>query len=144
MFVLTKLLLHVESSALAGFIGGPVYPVVSALHILAFGFVIVPILIADFRILRSNEVDLASRKLSLIALGGFAIAAATGLLLFTVQASRYVENPALLIKFALLLLAGMNAAWFQTGARQLRLSAALSMLLWCGVLLSGRWIAFAG
>jgi hypothetical protein len=49
---------------------------------------------------------------------------------------------------ALLLLAGCNAAWFH-GRRSLhrldltaRLLMLLSALLWIGILLAGRWIAY--
>jgi len=140
---LTPVLAWLEASALADWVGGPAYPLISALHILAISFLIAPVILADVRVLRIRELDDYSRRLSRIAIFGFGAAATTGLLLLSVQATRYAENPAILAKFALLGLAGANAALFAliTGAR--RVSAALSICVWCSVLFAGRWVAFA-
>jgi len=140
---LTKALAWLEGSDLADWVGGPVYPLISALHILAIAFLIAPVILADIRILRLNGMDDITRQLIRVSLLGFGAAATTGALLFTVQATRYVENPAAGAKFALLLLAGANAGLFALVKRTRRLAAALSIALWCLVLLAGRWIAFA-
>ncbi|MGB0695906.1 MAG: hypothetical protein ACPGOY_09670 [Rhodospirillaceae bacterium] len=143
MFGLTSVLSAIETSALADLVGGPVYPFISALHILAISFLIAPVILADLRILRVKEVDGFAKSLLRIALIGFGAAVATGILLFSVQATRYAENPAVMIKFFLLALAGANAALFAALKRVRLVSAALSIGLWCAVLLAGRWIAFA-
>ena len=90
---------------------------------------------------------LARLSLVLVALG-FALAAGSGLLMFATQPEELLANRAFLTKMALLLLAGCNAAWFH-GRRSLhrldltaRLLMLLSALLWIGILLAGRWIAY--
>ncbi|MEL6377574.1 MAG: hypothetical protein AAFQ04_10325 [Pseudomonadota bacterium] len=144
MLWLTSAFAALETSAVADWVGGPIYPVISALHILAISFLIAPVILVDLRVLRMKEVDSAAKGLLRVALIGFGTAVVTGFLLFSVQATRYAENPAVLIKFFLLALAGANAALFAfvEGARPV--SVALSIGLWCGVLFAGRWIAFAG
>lgn len=143
MHWLTTVLARLEASVLADWVGGPIYPLISALHIFAIAFLIAPVILADLRVLRFGGMDDTAEDLSRIALYEFCGAVATGVLLFSVQATRYFENPALVAKFAVLVLAGTNAAVFKLirGAR--RVAAALSIGLWCAVLLAGRWIAFA-
>lgn len=143
MLGLTPLLARLEASALADWVGGPIYPLISALHILSISFLIAPIVLADLRVLRLKEMDDAGVQLSRIAVLGFIAAATTGVLLFAVQATRYAENPAVLIKFALILLAGANAALFAWFKSMRLMTTSLSICLWCAVLVAGRWIAFA-
>lgn len=142
MFELTPVLAALETSALADWVGGPIYPVISALHILAFAFVLVPVLMADVRVLKIGTADGQVARLSRIALFAFAGAALTGVLLLSVQATRYAENPAIYWKFGLLALAGANAFLFYGLQNHQKIIAVVSILIWCGVLLSGRWIAF--
>ncbi|MBO6756404.1 MAG: hypothetical protein JJ902_08765 [Roseibium sp.] len=144
MLWLTGVLGSFEASPLADWVGGPIYPLVSALHILAIGFLVAPVILADLRVLRRGQVDATSIDLSRVALIGFCAAVATGVLLFSVQATRYAVNPAVLIKFSLLAIAGANAALFYLISRIRRATAALSIGIWCAVLIAGRWIAFAG
>ncbi|MFQ6550522.1 hypothetical protein AADZ90_021475 [Aestuariibius sp. 2305UL40-4] len=143
MFELTSVLAALETSALADWVGGPAYPVISALHILTFAFVVVPILMADVRVLRIGAADEQVSRLSRTALLAFTGAAVTGLLLLSVQATRYAENPAVYWKFGLLALAGVNASLFHWLQKAPRIIAFVSVFVWCGVLLSGRWVAFA-
>ncbi|MEO0720913.1 MAG: hypothetical protein AAFY43_02055 [Pseudomonadota bacterium] len=143
MLELTSGLAALETSMLADWVGGPVYPVISALHILAFAFVIVPVLMADVRVLKIGAADCQVSRLSRTALFAFAGAAVTGLLLLSVQATRYAENPAIYWKFGLLALAGVNATLFHLLEKDQRIIAVVSVFVWCGVLLSGRWIAFS-
>ncbi|GFE66811.1 hypothetical protein [Litoreibacter roseus] len=143
MLELTPVLAWLEASALADWVGGPIYPLISAMHILSISFLIAPIILADLRVMRLKRTDDAVVKLSRIALLGFGAAATTGVLLFAVQATRYAENPAVLIKFALILLAGANAALFAAFKSMRPVTASLSICLWCAGLVAGRWIAFA-
>lgn len=131
------------------------YPLVNALHILAIGAVVTSVLLMDFRILGligSVEREPLLRLLRRIVAAAFPVAALTGLTLFSIQARDYAANPAFQIKMALLLLAGLNFAAFRLlapgdpGAKGFRpaakLSAALSMMIWLGVLVAGRFIGF--
>ena len=143
MLKLTPVLAWLEASALADWVGGPIYPLISAMHILSICFLIAPVVLADLRIVRFKVIDDWVVQLSRIAVLGFGAAAITGVLLFAVQATRYTENPAVLIKFALILLAGTNAALFASFKTMRPMTASLSICLWLAVLLAGRWIAFA-
>jgi hypothetical protein len=144
----------VEASPLALIIGKVpgLYPMISAGHILGIALLLGPILIVDALLIglaRSEALRAAMLPLRKVAIAGFALAAATGLALFSVQATKYVTNPAFLIKLVLIGLAGLNAAF----ARRLMQSVAIatartrvlglaSGLLWLGVLVTGRWIGF--
>ncbi len=143
MLGLTPLLARLEASALADWVGGPIYPLISALHILSISFLIAPVVLADLRVLMLKGIDDGAVRLSRIAFLGFGAAATTGVLLFSVQATRYAENPAVLIKFALILLAGANAALFVLFNSIRPFNASLSIVIWCSVVVAGRWIAFA-
>jgi hypothetical protein len=74
--------------------------------------------------------------------------------MFITRASRYAEIPAFQIKMALLVLAAINMAIFHlisargiarwdtasTTTSAARLAGACSLLLWIGIMLSGRWV----
>jgi hypothetical protein len=86
-----------------------------------------------------------------IAFAAFALAAATGLLLFSVQATTYASNTAFLLKLGLIVLAIVNFLAFAASAHRNRLDAAstamrasaiLSIMAWSGVLLAGRFIGY--
>jgi hypothetical protein len=81
-------------------------------------------------------------------LTGFALAAASGLLMFSTQPDELLANRAFTLKMLLLLLAGFNAAWFHARRSLVRCDPAaraqllLSTLIWLAVLSCGRWIAY--
>ena len=91
----------------------------------------------------------ALARLSLtLAVAGFGLAAASGLLMFGTQPAELLANRAFTLKMLLLLLAACNAGWFH-GRGSLhkldtlaRVQMALSTLIWLGVLGCGRWIAY--
>jgi hypothetical protein len=79
----------------------------------------------------------------------------TGILLLLPEATSVGRNPAFLVKMSLMVLAGANAGLFHLGPWRrretwlvgvpplsARLSGTLSMLLWIGVIASGRLIAY--
>ena len=77
---------------------------------------------------------------------GFALAAATGPLLFAADPLEIAANPFFRVKLALLLVAGGNMLAFQLIGRRIgrahRASATLSIAAWLGVLVCGRSIAY--
>ncbi|MFM7705023.1 MAG: hypothetical protein ACKO6D_08955, partial [Rubrivivax sp.] len=92
----------------------------------------------------------ALARLSLgLALGGFALVAASGLLMFSSQPQELLANRSFVLKLGLLALAGLNAALFHArgGLKRLDLVARLQTLaslgLWIGAIIAGRWIAYA-
>jgi len=131
------------------------YPLVNALHILAVGALLTSVILMDLRILgylfRQDRQPFLRlmRRLALTAFGG---AGVTGMLLFSIRASEYFFNPALQLKMGLILLAGANLLALRVVASDpgglpheggpSRVFAALSILLWIGVLICGRFIGF--
>ena len=131
-----------------------VYPILNALHIASIGTLFASVLLMDLRIAgafgavpRQPFVGLLRRA----ALLAFAGAIVTGSLLFSVRAREYAAMAVFLTKMALILLAGANFLVFhrlmrakrqQAPSAAVKLSAALSLLLWTSVLFAGRMIAF--
>ena len=83
-----------------------------------------------------------------ISLTGFVLAVASGLLMFASQPLELIANRAFTLKMGLLMLAGINAALFHArkGLDRLdtlaRMQTVLSLMLWLGVIVCGRWIAY--
>lgn len=136
---------------------GTAYLLVSAAHILGIGLLLGSILPLDLRLAR-GRVDATMVVLAplLVRTGalGLALALLTGLWLLTVKPAPYLGNPAFWAKAALLGLALVNVALQHRDLRlaialegqgapgAVRLRAGLSMVLWLGVLVAGRWIGF--
>lgn len=136
---------------------GTLYLVVNAAHILSIGLVVGAILPLDLRLvglIRAAPIAAVGPLLSRTAATGVVAALATGLCLFSVRPQEYAANPAFLVKVALVALGIVNALVLHTrGAWQtalatdsappaLRMQALLSMVIWVGTVLAGRWIAF--
>jgi hypothetical protein len=127
------------------------YPIVNALHIMSIGGLFTSIFLMDLRLLGafgSLPAEPFVRLLRRVALIAFSGAALTGLTMFAVRATDYAAMPVFLLKMALIALAALNFAVFvsvsRTGAANpaLRMSAIVSLLLWTGVILAGRFIGF--
>lgn len=128
------------------------YPILNAAHVAGIGLLFGAIAVADVAILRRGRLDRAADALPVrIALVGFALATATGLVLFAVRASAYAQNPFMGIKFGLIALAGANALllrWVASrsapqhcSVRQ-RTAAGASLAIWTAAIGSGRMIGF--
>lgn len=143
-----------EASWPAAFLRGSfvAYPLVNALHVLAIGALVTTVVLMDLRIVglaRSVPVEIVIRHLRPVAIGALAIAALSGLALFSVQPFDYWDNPAFRIKLGVLVLALANAAAFTSFRGHLqrqralpRIMALASIGLWISVAISGRFIGF--
>lgn len=137
------------------------FPVIQTFHILGILLFYGAIALVDLRIigiaLKERPAREVASALLPIAWIGFAVMAISGGLLFAAQAARIYTNIFLLAKFGLIALAGVNlvafhlvagraiAAWGVEGGQAptyARISAALSFLLWTGVIVTGRFIAY--
>jgi len=133
------------------------YLFLNAAHILGLGLLLGAIVPLDLRLAglwRQLPLQVLLPFSSRAAAAGLVLALATGLWLFTVRPHEYLDNTAFQFKLGLLLLALTNIAWQHcspalsrslrdgTLSTGLRWRAAASILLWCGVLLAGRWIGF--
>ena len=130
------------------------YPIVNALHIAAIGTLFTSVVLLDLAVLGAirslprREFVALFRRIALIAFG---VAVLTGLMLISVKASDYVQMPVFLLKLGLIAVAAINFLIFSALDKRgrtkgpsaaLRLSAGLSIALWGGVLLCGRFIGF--
>jgi hypothetical protein len=133
------------------------YPLVNAAHILGIGLLLGAIGTLDLRMLgmfRAAPLAVLAPPLRRVAASGLAVAMATGFLLFSTRPMGYLDNPAFLLKLALLGLGLLNVLALRWN-RRWRLAlvdgdagaaprgpALVSLLAWTGALLAGRWIGF--
>lgn len=127
------------------------YPLLEVLHILGIALLVGSLLLLELRIAGlATALPLAPlARLALpVALLGFALIAASGLLMFAGQAGELLANRAFVLKMLLVMAAGLNAAVFHArgGLQRLdrlaRTQTVLSLGLWIAVIICGRWIAY--
>ena len=131
------------------------FPAIESLHVIALALVVGSIFIVDLRLLglASRERDAADliRAVLPVTWAAFALAAATGLLLFAANPDSYSGNFYFLGKLCLLGLAGLNMVLFHVfahrhlqveGALAPKLSGAVSLTLWVTIVAFGRMIGF--
>jgi len=133
------------------------YLLTNAAHIATFGLLLGSIIALDLRLLgmgRDASVATLGRFLSSVAAGGLVLSTLTGILLFMVNPSYYAQNPAFLIKLALVAVGVVNALWLHARpywAATLsgpevplatRLHALASLVIWLAAVVAGRWIGF--
>lgn len=136
------------------------FPWIETLHVLAITLVVGSISAVDLRLLglasRDRTAARVMSELLPITWLAFAVAAASGALMFISNATAYSHNVYFRSKLVLLLLAFCNMAIFQlfvqqrvrsaeVGARlpvPARVAALASLTLWILVVAAGRWIGF--
>jgi hypothetical protein len=135
------------------------FPIIEGSHIMALSFSVGMIMILDMRLLRisfrSQTVSSIMEQLMPFTLAGFAIEMLTGVLLFLTQAVKAYGNPFFRAKMILLLLAGINALYYQIKYYPkmaewdrtatpvgVRIVAVASLILWAGVIACGRTMAY--
>ena len=151
----------IEGSSLATFVKDAVwaYPALETVHIIGLGLLFGAIIAFDLRVLGLNKslpLSQLGRHLLPWVWTGFALNATSGVLLFASDALEFSSNPALWAKLSLIVLAGVNALYFQARIMpsataweantatptRARLSAMLSMTLWLAIIVAGRMIAY--
>ena len=127
------------------------YPALEVVHIVGIALLFGNLVLLELRVFGRGAAlpvkDLARLSLS-VALCGFGLAAASGLLMFATQPAELLSNRVFTLKMLLLMLAGCNAAWFH-GRRSLarldglaRAQMLASTVVWLAVAACGRWIAY--
>jgi len=139
------------------------FPLLESIHVIGITFVFGSLLMVDLRLIgiaaRGYSVARMSKELLPWTWAAFAVSVITGVGLFITAANHYMENPAFKIKMALLVLAGINMALFHFGVfrdvvkwdslgtipggstpSDAKAAGALSLFLWTGVMLAGRWV----
>lgn len=136
------------------------FPTIESLHVLAIVFVVGSIVEVDLRLLgviwRDRPVTSVSAEMLPWTWTSFAVAAVTGLLLFTSHALRYYENVYYVSKMVFLVLAGLNVWYFERVTfrgvaawdnevrlpSNARFAAAASLILWMSIVTAGRFVGF--
>ena len=136
------------------------YGLVNLAHILGVASLFGSVLVLDLRLIgawRQVSIDAISRPTVPLAAGGFVVAATSGLCLITTNATEYVGNPFLLIKFPAIAVGLANVAilsrlpaWKARGTReltrreqsQLTAAGAVSLLSWLTAVGAGRLIGY--
>lgn len=128
-----------------------VYPALEVMHITGIALLVGNLVLVELRVWglgRTLPLPALARLGLTVSLIGFGLAAASGLLMFASQAAELMANRVFVIKMGLLTLAGANAGLFHArdGLTRLdtlaRVQTALSLGLWLGVIICGRWIAY--
>jgi hypothetical protein len=138
------------------------FPIIEGLHLLGLAFSVGLLLLIDLRLmgafLRSESAGQVLQQLRPVAIGGFVVTFATGLLLFAASASDLIVSKVFLLKLVVLALAGMNAVlfefklgrgrsgWVHPGRLPWGVKAAgwTSFVLWTAAVVCGRMIPYLG
>ena len=128
------------------------YPIVNALHILSIGAVLTSVMLMDLYVLGVIRAVAKAPFMALlrrVALIAFCGALITGFAMFAIKATDYAAMPVFLAKMTLIALAALNFLFFlkldqptEMPSTWVRISAIVSIGLWLGVLLCGRFIGF--
>ena len=139
--------------------GAWLYPVVEIVHIAGFSVLVGSVVLFDLRVLgfaRTLPVAALGNHLLRWALASVLLVVPAGLLLFSAHPVELANNPAFIVKLVLIALAGCNALAFHLlpyrsvagwdrdslAPPLARAGAALSILLWLGVITCGRMLAY--
>lgn len=136
------------------------YPLVESAHVLTLCLFVGMAVLLDLRLigltLRRVPVSEVTARLFPWMIAGFIAMVITGILLFYAIPVRSYQSIWFRIKMIMLVLAGLNAWLFQIGAhrraaewdldalppRAARIAGVLSLVLWAGIIVSGRMIAY--
>ena len=162
MHQLQAFIAYFEDSGLADNIreNDLLFPLIESIHVLSICLVVGSIFVVDLRLLGlasiRRPVGRVINGVLPLTWSAFAMAVASGSLLFISNATKYLANGYFVAKLFLILAAGLNMAIFHAiSARDLprwenqtppplraRLAGGLSILIWVAVVACGRWIGF--
>ena len=157
---IVSMLEWVESTDLSTAIreGALPYPILGGFHLLGIALFGGMVLATDLRLLgwamQRRPVSDIVQQFRPWKWIGFVVVVASGLLLAWAEPLKLYRSPSFWIKIALFVLVGVHAFVFRGGVYQnaakldaaitpqARLAAVLSLVLWAGLIISGRLIAF--
>ncbi len=136
------------------------FPTIESFHIVGLALLVGAVVRLDARLLgmyATSSVTEVAKGIMPWTWGGFILAITTGSLLFSSEAQGLYANRAFRLKMLMLLLLGLNTAvyelltrrninrWDRGAATPLsaKLAGFISIILWTGVVVAGRWIAYA-
>jgi len=142
---------HLATDLLRNVPGLP--PIMQTVHIFSIACVMASIVMIDLRVLGlavpSQSPQEMVRRLMPWLWTALVLLALSGLMFVVARPRRYFVNPVFGAKFALLALAIFFTVIVQrlvkksSNAAFTKLAAAFSLMAWIGVVLAGRWIAYA-
>ena len=135
------------------------YPSVEIVHIVGIALLFGSIAVLDMRLLgvsRNIPVKTLARHLLPWTAGSFLLILPSGVMMFAAHATEFIQSEVFVLKFCLILAAGVNAALFHAGVFRsadrwdvgvapplaARAAGAASLLLWIGVIACGRLLAY--
>jgi hypothetical protein len=137
-----------------------VFPIIESIHTLGIVLVVGTVAVFDLRLLgvimKREPVSRVAHQVLPWTWSGFAVMFTTGLLLSIAESATNYHNMAFRVKLLLLLLVGLNPLIFHltiyrsvntwdvanvTPARA-RAAATCSLVLWAGIIIAGRMIAY--
>jgi hypothetical protein len=134
------------------------FPIIETIHILGLGFSVGTIMWLDLRLLglamRDAPVTDVIEQLEPWAIGGFAVMFVSGSLLILSEPLKCYNTLAFRIKVVLLILAALNVLYFHKRVMhnvdewdrnmpwRAKMVGILSLILWLGVVIAGRWTAY--
>jgi hypothetical protein len=134
------------------------YPIIGGIHLLAIALFGGMVLATDLRLLgwamRRRKVSDIVDQLRAWKWVGFVVVVSTGLLLAWAEPIKLYRSPSFWVKMALLAMVGVHALVFRAGVygntarldvavtAEAKWAASLSLLLWAGLIVSGRLIAY--
>jgi hypothetical protein len=135
-------------------------PAIQIMHIVAITMIITSVAMIAARILgfssRSQSTQQTAQRFLPWIWAALVVLAPTGILLIIAEPQRTLGNPVFWLKMLLLAIAIGVTAWFQRSVQRNRATwedrarrsttknaiAVSSVLLWLGILVAGRWIAY--
>jgi len=156
---ITSALQWIESTDLSTAIreGALPYPIIGGIHLLGIALFGGMLLATDLRLLgwamQRRAVSDVVQQLRAWKRFGFLVVVSSGLLLAWAEPLKLYRSPSFWVKMALLALVGVHALLFRNSvygtakldervSAQAKWAAALSLILWAGLIVSGRLIAF--
>ena len=128
------------------------YPALEVVHIVGIALLVGNLVLLEWRVWLSVS-DIPPRALARLALPlalvGFVLIGLSGMTMFATQPAELLANRAFLAKLGLVSLAGLNAVFFHVRGSLAKLDllaklqTVLSLGLWVGAIICGRWIAYA-
>jgi hypothetical protein len=125
-------------------------PIVQTIHLLGISIVMGSAVLINLRVLglalRGQPTEDLIRRLAPWTWGALPMLALSGLVFIVAQPYRYFDNPIFRLKFALMVPAIATTLAFHrrpdAHGRLATTLGALSLCLWIGVAMAGRWIAY--
>ena len=135
------------------------YPSVEIVHIAGLAILVGAVVMFDLRVLGISKgipVRALARHVLPWSVAALLLIVPSGLAMFSAHAGDFLNNRAFQLKMALLITAGMNAAYFHTGPYQsvkewdvdvpaplaARISVTFSIVLWLSIIACGRLLAY--